>query len=253
MIPLPTSIEVSDEKSNKATITVMPCYPGYGNTLGNALRRVLLSSLPGAAITDVTIKNADHEFTSIENVKEDVVSIILNMKLVRLKIQGDEPLTIQLKEKGAKTVKAKDFILPSQVEIVNGEQEIATITEKNGTLEIEATVMSGRGYIPVENREKENKRIGTIEIDSVYTPVITVNFTVEHVRVEQMTNFDKLTIEITTDGTISPKDAFKQAAKILFEHFSFLGKDKKQTKEIKIDKEQFKEENLDNKDKAAIE
>lgn len=238
-IPLPSSIDVERKDAQSATITVTPCYPGYGTTLGNAMRRVLLSSLPGAAITDVKIKGADHEFTTLPNVKEDVVTIILNLKSVRLKLQGDEPMTITLKVKGDKVVKAKDFTVPSQVEIVNGSQVIATLTDKDAEFELEARVAPGRGYIPVETREKEEREIGQIAIDAIYTPVRTVNFSTEHVRVGQMTNFDKLKLDITTDGTIDPEQAFRDAAEVLFAHFDLL---KAPLAEKEAEKEEVAEE-----------
>lgn len=222
IIPLPKSVEVLEDDGQRAVLTVGPCYPGYGVTLGNALRRVLLSSLPGAAITEVSIKGSNHEFTSLPSIKEDVVSIILNLKLVRAKLEGDEPMVISLKVKGEKQITAKDFKVPSQVKIINGDQIIATQTDKNAEFELEAVVSPGRGYIPVENREKEKRDIGRIAIDAIYTPVKTINFRTEHVRVEQMTNYDKLFLEIITDGSITPTDAFRYAANILANQFDFL-------------------------------
>ncbi len=222
LIPLPKSIEISNASGDHTIVTITPCYPGYGVTLGNALRRVLLGSLPGAAITSVKVKGVSHEFSAIPGVKEDMVSIILNLKMVRLRLQGLDPITIELRVKGDRVVKAKDFKTPSQVTIVNGDQTIATITDKNTELELEATVEPGRGYIPVENREKEKLATGMIALDAVYTPIKNVNFEVEHVRVEQMTNFDSLKLDISTDGTITAEAAFTDAAKILLEHFDLL-------------------------------
>lgn len=222
IIPLPKSVEVVEDDGQRAVLTVSPCYPGYGVTLGNALRRVLLSSLPGAAITEVSIKGSNHEFTSLPHIKEDVVSIILNLKLVRVKLEGDEPMTITLKVKGEKQITAKEFKTPSQVTVINGDQLIATQTDKNAEFELEAVVSPGRGYIPVENREKEKRDIGRIAIDAIYTPVKTVNFRSEHVRVEQMTNYDKLFLEIITDGSIAPVEAFGHAADVLANQFDFL-------------------------------
>jgi DNA-directed RNA polymerase subunit alpha len=189
---------------------------------------VLLSSLPGAAITDVRIHGADHEFSALPNVKEDVVSMILNLKSVRLRLQGDEPMTMTLKVKGEKTVTAKDFETPSQVEVINGDQVIATLTDKSAEIEIDAVVGSGRGYVPVENREKEKHDIGQIAIDAIYTPIKIVNFRVDHVRVEQMTNYDQLFLDITTDGSLTPEEAFQQAVVILADQFMFLKDPSKQ-------------------------
>ena len=221
-IPLPKSIDIANQSTEHAVITITPCYPGYGVTLGNALRRGLLSSLPGAAITSVKIKGVTHEFSTLPNIKEDLVSIILNLKTVRLKLQGDQPINISLKMKGERVVKAKDFKAPSQVTIVNSDQTIATLTGKSAEFELEAVVETGRGYVPVENREKEKLDIGMIALDAVYTPIRNVNFEVEHVRVEQMTNFDSLRLDIVTDGTISAEDAFNDAARILLEHFALI-------------------------------
>lgn len=219
-IPLPNKFEVAESKKDWAKFIIEPCYPGYGTTMGNALRRVLLSSLPGAAITAVKIEGADHEFSTLSYVKEDVVAIILNLKLIRFKLHGDEPVTLSLNAKGEKSVTAGDFTCPSTVEVCNEKQHIATLTDKAGNLTMEVTVHPGRGYVPVENREKEKLDVGWIAIDSVYTPVKMVNFNVENVRVGQITNYDRLLIEIETDGTIKPEDALHESAKILVDHFT---------------------------------
>lgn len=219
-IPLPTKVEITESKKDSATFVIEPCYPGYGTTLGNALRRVLLSSLSGAAITAVRIDGADHEFSTIPFVKEDVVAIILNLKLVRFALHGEGPVTLTLKANGEKNVTASDFVGPSEVSVVNGKQPIASLTDKAATLSMEITVSAGRGYVPVENREKEKMDIGWISIDSVFTPMKTVNFSVENVRVGQMTNYDKLILNVETDGTIDPGAAVAASSKILVEHFS---------------------------------
>jgi DNA-directed RNA polymerase subunit alpha len=221
-IPLPKSITHAKAGTNHGTFVIEPLYPGYGMTVGNTLRRVLLSSLPGAAITAVKIEGVDHEFSALPYVKEDAVDILLNLKLVRLTCHSDEPVTVTLKANGAKVVTAGDIQPNAQVEVINVDQPILTLTDKAGSVEMELTVQSGRGYIPVENREKEKLPIGTIAIDAIYTPVKNVNFKTEHVRVEQMTNFDKLILDITTDGTMKPEDALAQAAQIMVEHFQFV-------------------------------
>ncbi len=203
--------------------TISPCYPGYGTTLGNALRRVLLSSLPGAAITAVRIKGVDHEFSTIEHVKEDVVDILLNLKKVRLKVYSDEAVQITLTVNGKKKVSAKDFGKNSDVEVISTDCHIATLTDAAAKMEITAIVQKGRGYIPVEARENEKLDVGFMALDAVYTPVRNVNFKMEHVRVEQMTNYDKLLLDVTTDGTLSPEDAVKQASSILVDHFALIG------------------------------
>ncbi len=219
-IPLPTSIEVNEATKDRARFVIEPCYPGYGTTIGNALRRVLLSSLSGAAVTAVKIEGVDHEFSTLPFVKEDVVGILLNVKLLRFKLHGDEPATLRLNVKGEKVVTAGDLDGPSTVDVINPKQLIATLTDKAASLNMEMVVQRGRGYVPVENREKEKLDIGWIAVDAVYTPMKVVSFTVENVRVGQITNFDRLILQVETDGTMRAEDALAQAAKILVDHFA---------------------------------
>lgn len=221
-LPLPKSISVNALNRDRAVFTIEPLYPGYGMTVGNALRRVLLSSMPGAAITAVKFSGVTHEFSTIDYVKEDVVDILLNLKQVRLKLHSEEPVTLTLDVTGAQTVTAGDISPNSAVEIANPDQIIATLTDAAAKFSLELTVAMGRGYVPVESREKEKTDIGTIALDAIYTPIKNVNFTTEHVRVEQMTNFDKLIIDITTDGTINPTDALQLASSIMVDHFQFV-------------------------------
>ncbi len=221
-LPLPKSVSVTTEGRDRAIFTIEPLYPGYGMTVGNALRRVLLSSMPGAAITAVKFEGATHEFSTLPYVKEDVVDILLNLKQIRLKLHGDEPVVVMIDAKGEKVVTAADIAPNSQVEVKNPDQVIATLTDAGAKFSLELTIGPGRGYIPVENREKEKMDIGTIALDAIYTPIKNVNFTTEHVRVEQITNFDKLILDITTDGTITPTDALKLASQIMLEHFQFV-------------------------------
>ena len=221
-IPLPEKFDIKKTGEHQADITIEPCYPGFGTTIGNALRRVLLSSLSGAAVTAVNIKGVTHEFSTIPGVKEDVVEILLNLKRLRFKLHSTEESKATLKIKGEKKVKAKDLKTPSDLEIINGECDIATTTDKDAELEIELTVMPGRGYIPVENMDNKKLPLGSIAVDAIFTPIKNVNFNVENVRVGQMTNFDRVILTISTDGTISPEDAIKKAAKILTEHFSHI-------------------------------
>lgn len=241
-ITLPSKIEIKAKAGHQAEVIIEPCYPGYGTTLGNALRRILLSSLPGAAVTAVKIKGVQHEFSTIDYVKEDVVEIILNLKLLRLKIFSDEPQLLKLKVKGEKDITAGDFESNSEVEIVNPKLPLVTLTDKNAEFEMEVWVARGRGYVPVEGREKEKMELGMIAIDSIFTPVKNVNFQVENVRVGQMTNYDRLILEISTDGTISPPEALKMSAKILVDHFKLLTvQDKKEEAEaVKEPKEKKK-------------
>jgi DNA-directed RNA polymerase subunit alpha len=222
-LPLPKNFTVeAGPTPNSATFTIEPCFPGYGATLGNALRRVLLSSLPGAAITAVKIEGVEHEFSTLPHVAEDVVAMLLNLKGVRFRLHGDEPITVTLDVSGEKVVTAGDITKNAQAEVVNPAHPIATLTDSKGTLQMELTVGPGRGYVPVENREKERLPLGTIAVDSTYTPVKNVTFDVEHVRVEQITNFDRLRITVTTDGTLSPVAAVNRASGILVDHFAVV-------------------------------
>ncbi len=222
IISLPERITVTDVDGFTQEIVVEPAYPGYGLTLGNAMRRVLLSSLPGAAITGFKIKGVQHEFSTLPHVKEDVVQIILNLKRVELKLHDTEEATLTLSLSGAKTVTAGDFSKNAQVEILNPDHVLLTTTDAAANIEMEVTVASGLGYETVESREKEKTELGVIAIDALYGPVKDVSFKTENVRVGQMTNYDKIIFRITTNGSISGKDAFKQAAHILVEQFGYL-------------------------------
>ncbi|MBI4050491.1 MAG: DNA-directed RNA polymerase subunit alpha [Candidatus Doudnabacteria bacterium] len=221
-IPLPNKIYFAKEEKFKSVIVIEPLYPGYGMTVGNALRRVLLSSLPGAAVIAVKIKGVDHEFSTIPNVKEDVVDIILNLKQLHLKVDSEEVVKLELKAKGEKVVKASDIKPDSRVKIINQDLVIATLDNKNTEFSMEIVVQQGRGYVPVEMGESEKLEIGMIAVDAIYTPMRNVNFEVENVRVGQITNFDKLTITMETDGTIGGREALDIASQILVDHFALL-------------------------------
>lgn len=214
-------IKTLEQVDNCGVFEIEPLSPGYGVTLGNSLRRVLLSSLEGAAITSVKIEGATHQFTTLEKVKEDVVEIILNLKVLRFKMTLDEPIVLKLQAKGPKNVTAKDFGENPNCQIVNTDVYIASLG-KGGNLKMEITVARGRGYVPVERRKDEKLPIGTISVDSIFTPVKKVHFEVENTRVGGMTNFDKLMMEITTDGSVEPEEALGRAARILVEHFSLV-------------------------------
>jgi DNA-directed RNA polymerase subunit alpha len=222
-ILLPSTIKFDKGvRPNEGIFIVEPCFHGYGTTLGNALRRVLLSSLPGAAVTAVKIKGGTHEFQAIPNVKEDVLEIILNLKGLRLKCFSEEPVKLTLKVRGARTVTAKDIEANADVEIVNPEMKIATITNEIGSLELELIVGRGRGYVPTEERTGEVHDIGTIAIDSLYSPVRNVGYRVENTRVGEITNYDRLVMTIETDGTITPEEAVRESTKLLIDYFSIL-------------------------------
>ncbi len=222
-IPLPTSLTIEEgDTPNTATLTIEPCFPGYGTTLGNAIRRNLLLALPGAAVISFKIKGAQHEFSGIQNIKEDIVEISLNLKMLRVKVFNDQPVKIILKASGEKKVTAKDFEPNSDVEIVNKDLHIATLTDKKAGFEMEVIVKQGRGYVPTEAREKEEVETGMIRIDSNFSPIEKVGFKVENVRVGQMTNWDKLVVNIQTDGSITPKTAVHNAVVGILEHFTFI-------------------------------
>jgi len=189
-------------------------------TLGNTLRRVLLSSLPGAAVTSIRIEGVQHEFQDIPHVMEDVTDIVLNVKRLRLRSFSDHPVSMRLEVNGEREVTATDILVPSTVEIVNPEMHIATLDNENAHLDMELVVETGKGYVPADS--KEDQPIGVIPVDAIYTPVQKVNYTVEHTRVGQMTNFDKLILDIWTDGTITPDEALRQSADILVRHFTQL-------------------------------
>ena len=223
-IALPKKVSFEELGNNKYKAVIEPLYPGYGVTLGNALRRVLLSSLPGAAIVAVKLKGVDHEFSTVPNITEDVIEIILNLKQVRLKLHSAQPVRLEMKVKGERQVTAGDFKKNADVEIVNPDMHIATLDSKSTEFEMEVIVQAGRGYVPVEQREHEKLEIGMIAVDAIYTPMRTVNFEINAVRVGQITNYDELILTLETDGTISGQDAIDQSAKILIDHFALFSK-----------------------------
>ncbi len=214
-ITLPSKPRVVNEDAFSGVYEVDGLYPGYGHTLGNSLRRIILSSLPGAAITQVKIDGVQHEFSTIAGVKEDVITILLNLKRIRILMHSDTPLTLNLKVSGAKVVTAGDITTPSQIEILNPEQKIAEVTDKNTTFSLELTVEHGLGYVPREVHQKEKVDIGTIALDAVFTPIRRVNYEVENMRVGDRTDFNRLRVFIETDGTLTPKAAFENSIEIM--------------------------------------
>jgi len=215
-------IKESAVDTNSATFVIEPLHPGYGMTLGNSMRRVLLSSLAGAAVTAVKIEGVSHEFSSVKGVREDMIEVILNLKQLRLRYNGDEPTTIVLSKTGTGAVTAADIKATSDVEVVNKDLVIAHLDGAKAKLEMEIRVEQGRGYVPVENRAGEKLPVGMIAVDALYTPIKRVRYSVENTRVGQMTDLDKLTLEVETDGSITPKDAVAQAAEILVGHFQVI-------------------------------
>lgn len=236
IITSPQQPKYTELAENHGKFEILGCHPGYGTTLGNALRRVILSSLAGAAARSVKIKGVAHEFSTIDGVMEDVVQIILNLKQVRFKMHGenDEIVKLSLKSKGEGVVTAASIKTPSSVEVVNPGQVIATLTDKKTEFELEIEVDRGLGYVPVESRERDDEReIGVIAIDAIYTPVKRVNYEVENMRVGKRTDYDKITLEIVTDGSVTPQEAFEKSVSILVGQFSSLMEVSKEGMEAK--------------------
>ncbi len=219
---LPSKPKIIKEEDNVGVFEIEGLYTGYGLTIGNALRRVLLSSLPGAAITTVKIKGVQHEFSTLPGVLEDVIQIIINLKKIRVKMFNNEPQTLFLSVKGDKKISAADIDKNSNVEILNPEAHIATLTDKKSELEIIFTIEQGLGYVPAEFRKKEKLPIGTISLDAAFSPIQKVNYEVEDMRVGERTDYNRLRIYIETDGSISPRLALKKATEILFAHFQMI-------------------------------
>ena len=221
-INLPQKPKIVKSEERRAIFEIEGLYPGYGVTLGNALRRVLLSSLPGAAVTGVKIKGVHHEFSTIPYVMEDVIEIILNLRQIRFKMHTEQPVKLFLNVKGEKVVKAGDIKTTSDIEIINKEIVIATLTNKKAELEMEIEIESGFGFVPVEARKKAKLEIGLIAVDAAFSPLRKVNFEVENMRVGDRTDYNRLRLDIETDGSISPEEAFKKASEILVEQFKTL-------------------------------
>lgn len=238
------------ELKNQEIVTVEPLYPGYGITIGNSIRRILLSSLSGAAVIGVKIKGVNHEFMGLKNIKEDALEMILNLKQLRLKIHSDEEVKLTLSVKGKKEVKASDIEKNADIEIVNPDLVIANITDKTGELEMEIFVKKGMGYKLADTDKKKNSELGYIEIDSVFSPVISTSINVENVRVGQMTDWDKLSLIIQTDGSVSVKDVFDASIKILVDQFNALIGIKEEVIEgekVEEPKEEIKEDEKEDK------
>ena len=213
------SIKTVSEEGNKGIFVVEGLYTGYGLTLGNALRRTLLSSLPGSAVTYIKIKGVPHEFSTMAGVKEDLIQIMLNFKALRFKMDIDEPQVLVLKSKGEKKLTGADIELNSLVEILNPEVELVTVTEKGTEFDCEITVERGLGYSPVEARKTEKLPVGVVALDAFFSPVVSVNYNVENMRVGDRTDYNRLTLEIETDGAITPSSALHKSTNILKDHF----------------------------------
>ncbi len=214
-IVLPGKPRIVSEDETKGTYEIDGLFAGYGHTLGNSLRRIILSSMPGCAITTVKIAGVPHEFSTMPGIQEDVISILLNLKQVRFGMVGDEPQTVSLSVKGAKEATAHDIKAPAQVTVLNKDLHIATLTDKNATLEIEMTIEKGMGYSPKEARGKGKMDVGTIAVDAIFTPIRRVNYEVENMRVGERTDYNRLRLTIETDGTVSPHDALVASIDIM--------------------------------------
>lgn len=214
-ILLPSKPKIISEKGESGVFEIDGLYPGYGHTLGNSLRRIILSSLPGVAITSVKITGVSHEFSVLEGVKEDIVTMLLNLKKIRMRFTTDEPQTLYLKVKGEKVVRASDLEVPGQVEILTPDEVIVTIVGKNTVLDMEIKAEKGLGFMPKEMIEKSRVDIGTIALDGIFTPIRRVSYEVENMRVGDRTDFNKLRISIETDGTVSPSLALSSAIEIM--------------------------------------
>ncbi len=210
------------EKNNVGNFVIEGLYTGYGPTIGNSLRRALLSSLPGAAITQVKIKGVDHEFSTLPGMVEDIVEFTINLKKTRFRFFAEEPQTLSLKVKGEREVTAGDIKGSAFVEIVNPDLHLATLSKKTAELDMEITVEKGLGYVPTDARKAERLPIGTILLDAIFTPVVRVDFDVENTRVGERTDYNRVKIEIETDGSLAPGEAFRKAASILRHHFETI-------------------------------
>ena len=240
-IVLPSKPKVVSEEKLIGKYEIDGLYPGYGHTLGNSLRRIVLSSLPGAAITMVKIDGVQHEFSTIDGVKEDVVTILLNLKRLRFKLLTDEPQTVTLSVKGAKEVTAADCSVPGQVEVLNPEQHIATLTDKHASLTIELCVQKGLGYVSKENLNSEKVEIGSIALDAIFTPIRRVNYEVENMRVGDRTDYNRLSMTIETDGTMTPREALESSIEIMINQLKAIIGFQEEV-EVEVEEEKKEEE-----------
>ena len=249
-IIMPSKPRIVLEEDNKGVFEIDGLYPGYGHTLGNSLRRIILSSLPGASITSIKIEGISHEFQTMDGIKEDVIVMILNLKKIRFKMISDEPQTVTLSVKGPKEVLAKDVKTGGQVEILNPDLHIVEITGKIN-LNIEMKIEKGLGFIPKEILQKEKVDIGTIAVDGIFTPIRRVSYEVENMRVGDNTNYNRLRISIETDGTLIPREAFLKSIEIMINQLKAIIDFKEPEEEIKISKKVSKEEEEEKDEKKG--
>ncbi len=259
-IILPSKLSiVSEEKGTKGIYEIDGLYPGYGHTLGNSLRRIILSSLTGAAITSIKIDGVDHEFSVMDGIKEDVVTILLHLKQVRFRLNTDEPQVVKIQTKGPKIVNASDIELTGQVEILNPDLYIAEVTGKN-SFSIEMTVEKGLGFVPKEMHQKTKNEVGVISVDAIFTPIRRVSYEVENMRVGDKTNHNRLRMTIETDGTLTPREALERAITVMVEQLQaivgFTIAHRVENKKVEIvdknDKDEKEEEKSDSNELTDI-
>ncbi|HEC32684.1 MAG TPA: DNA-directed RNA polymerase subunit alpha [Candidatus Kaiserbacteria bacterium] len=245
-VALPSKPRIVSEEEFSGIYEIDGLYPGYGHTLGNSLRRIILSSLPGAAITSAKIDGIQHEFSTIEGIKEDVITILLNLKKVRIQMLSDEPQQMKINIDGIKSITAADIEIPGQLQILNPEQPIAEITGKNTKLSIEMTVERGLGYVAKEVLQKERVETGVISLDAVFTPIRRVNYEVENMRVGDRTDFNRMRVFIETDGTVTAKEAFEKSIEIMINQLKaiigFKEEEIEIPEEVEVKKEPTEEE-----------
>jgi DNA-directed RNA polymerase subunit alpha len=254
-VVLPSKPKIIHEEGMSGIYEIDGLYPGYGHTLGNSLRRIILSSLPGAAVTKVKIQGVEHEFSSIDGVKEDVISILLNLKKLRIRLTTDEPQVLILKAKGIKSLTGKDIECPGQAEILNPELHVVDLTSKDSDVNIEITVEKGLGYVAKEVLHKDRVDIGTIALDATFTPIKKANYEVENMRVENRTDFNRLRISIETDGTITPKEALEKSISLMISQLkAIVGFKEEEVVEEKVEetsKDESTEADSDSKEPDA--
>ena len=253
-IGLPSKPKKVFEEGNSGVYEISGLYAGYGHTLGNSLRRIILSSIPGAGITSVKIEGVPHEFSKINGIKEDVITILLNLKKVRFKINTDEPQTAKISASGITNVTAKDIDIPSQLEIMNKKEHIATLTSKEAKLNIEFTVEKGLGYVSREELKKDKVGMGTIVLDAVFTPIKKVNYEVENMRIGDRTDYNRLRISVETDGSITPAEAVEKSIETMIHHLkAIVGFQEKEEVKIESAPGKKKEKEKEGEERKEIE
>lgn len=248
-IVLPSKPKVVKEEKMSGIYEIDGLYPGYGHTLGNSLRRIILSSLPGASITSIKIDGVSHEFSTVNGIKEDVINIVLNLKKIRFKVTGDDSQSVTLNVKGVQEVTAADLELPGQVEIVNSDIHIASLTDKNSSLNLELKIEKGLGYVPKELMHDEKISAGTIAVDAAFTPIRRVSYEVENMRVGDRTDYNRLRIIVETDGSITAREALEDSITIMIKQLKAIVGFKEEVIEDLIENESEDNEDSESSDK----